>query len=94
MVDDADRLRTSSLPLGIRPIFTGGHSVYGAPKPNPNPLLPAGQDANAYLGLSQAAAGSTNPVLLYLLVCACDSVSVCDFHPGLAALHHAGLLWG
>lgn len=25
VVDDADRLRTSSLPLGIGPIFTGGH---------------------------------------------------------------------
>lgn len=42
VVDDADRPRTSSLPLGIRPIFTGEHKVqYMFVEPH---LLSADQD--------------------------------------------------
>lgn len=85
VVDDADRPRTSSLPLGIRPIFTGEHKVQCMfVEPH---LLSADQDGcfstTAYQRPTQAVAGSNNYALLYLLSCICGSLSLCKFHPGL-----------
>lgn len=76
VVDDADRLWTSSLPLGVRPIFTSGHvHVCGAPSPLSGPgWLP---ECNC-IWTSNSHCCQQQQSCYICFICICDFVSVCN----------------